>query len=691
MRSLMQKLTGKKVAPLVVLAVGACLFLPLLGSFGLWDPHEVRVADVAKEVAASGSWGMKVSSPRPPLPVWVVVAGFKLFGVGEVGGRLPLALCAILALLVTYYLGEGLSNRRAGLLGALALATMPAFFLGARQLTSSVVPILCTTLAVAGLARAAWPSTEKTAGRRALDLLLGVIGLALGHLAAGTTLGIAVPLSTVALALIIARGPLGAWLAMSGAAVASWSVVFFAYRSATAGSGHGALYSAVLGGIPHASSHATQMVSVLTQLGFGLFPWVILLPLAAARAFATDRDEAPKKSEAAPAPTGGEIGMVAPGQVVTATNTNAAAGAPPEPEQPHAVLTQHQRYGRIVLLLWATIGYLATTLQCATVGEVAFVSVAAVALLAGIFLDEVLDDPRPLALPALVIALGAAILAHDFFLMPEKFAGAHVLEGIKWPGPLLAAPYVILFMGLAWGGVLGLAHIVKHQRRETLVFGAVGVAILTALTTSFWIIPSVSAHLSYKGLFTKYKNLGGSDGELGKYHVPTNLSYALPTGGKAQDITGLPQLFQFLAKPARVFVICSSEDLAQIDQYAKTQPGAADGSPAYLVIDDSNSHVLLLSNKLGGGETDRNPLRRQVVRTLPRQPQHELHADFEGKVELIGYYIIDEHDMEADRSTAPAGSYQIFTGMFLGDKRLKAVTGPNDGENRVKLGVVRVK
>jgi hypothetical protein len=47
--------------------------------------------------------------------------------------------------------------------------------------------------------------------------------------------------------------------------------------------------------------------------------------------------------------------------------------------------------------------------------------------------------------------------------------------------------------------------------------------------------------------------------------------------------------------------------------------------------------------------------------------------------------------MEPDRSTAPSGWYQIYGGMFLGDTRLKVVSGPQDGENRVKLGSVRVK
>jgi hypothetical protein len=71
------------------------------------------------------------------------------------------------------------------------------------------------------------------------------------------------------------------------------------------------------------------------------------------------------------------------------------------------------------------------------------------------------------------------------------------------------------------------------------------------------------------------------------------------------------------------------------------------------------------------------------------------HVPLEGKFPtnywVPGYYIIDEHDMEPDRSTTVPGWYQIYTGFWLGDQRLKAISGNNDGENRVKIGAVRVK
>ena len=58
-----------------------------------------------------------------------------MFGQHELGARLFGALLAIGAMLAVYWAGVGLFRRRAGLLGALALGTMPLFILQARPET----------------------------------------------------------------------------------------------------------------------------------------------------------------------------------------------------------------------------------------------------------------------------------------------------------------------------------------------------------------------------------------------------------------------------------------------------------------------------------------------------------------------------------------------------------------------------
>jgi hypothetical protein len=67
-----------------------------------------------------------------------------------------------------------------------------------------------------------------------------------------------------------------------------------------------------------------------------------------------------------------------------------------------------------------------------------------------------------------------------------------------------------------------------------------------------------------------------------------------------------------------------------------------------------------------------------------------LEGSFPTQYWVPGFYITDEHSIIPDRATQQAGYYQIFMGFFSGDRRLKVVSGPQDGDNRVKLGSVHI-
>lgn len=719
---------------LLLLLLAALLLLPMLGRYGLWDPHEVRVAEVAREMAHTHSWTVPARyAGKPILLLEAIAFGYRFVGNSELGGRLPVALLSIATLLACFYAGSGLLRRRAALLGSLALLTMPVFFLGARQLTSAVAPLLGTTLAIGGLARAAWPAPEAGGERQVIGhLLVGLLGLALAQAAAGFGLGVAVPLLALTAALWAAgdgpaaaasvdgmaapapaSSPLGfARLVLSALALGALALTGYGWWQAMPTGPHPG-YSWILGGAPHMANHQVQATSVLKPLGFGAFPWVVLAPLGAAPLLVTS----------------------APGTA-----------------------DRRQAFGRLLLLVWAVVAYLGTTLFAASVGDTTFGAYAAVALLAGAFLDDACEAAGPQALAGLAVIAGAATLAHDFFMAPEGFVGAHVIEGIKWPPVVTAPAYLLLVAGLLWAALLGAALILPTTSsrwlpsRRALVSAALGTALALTVLTIAWVVPQVSQHLSMKGLFVKYKSIVGTgSSEIGKYHVPGQLS----DYGKTTELTSLPQMFDFLGRPERVFVITGADDLPGIDQYAKQRDKEAAGRPAtYFVIDDSNSKFLMLSNRLGG-EQDKNPLRRFVLpveQGLPHPPQFAVRADFEGKVELVGYdlplelergrpfkitlyykvnqpiaggyrifihfdgpgsrfngdhtpldgkfptnywvpgfYVIDEFTVTPDRVTQPSGTYTLYSGFWAGDQRLKVVAGPSDGENRVRMGTLRVR
>jgi 4-amino-4-deoxy-L-arabinose transferase-like glycosyltransferase len=187
-------------------ALSLVLFFPKLGSFGFWDPYEIKVADAARNLA-TGQTTMAQATHiigRPPATVAIVAAGFKLFGVGELGGRLPIAITSLLAVLACFYAGSSLIRRRGALLGAFVLATTPAFLLGARQLTTNAPLLLATSLSVGGLVRLCWRPEHSTPVRGVLDALLTAIGLFIGFTSGAILVGVVAPVAAVAVAVAAA-------------------------------------------------------------------------------------------------------------------------------------------------------------------------------------------------------------------------------------------------------------------------------------------------------------------------------------------------------------------------------------------------------------------------------------------------------------------------------------------------------
>ena len=143
---------------LFVLLIGALLYLPFAGSYGLFDPWETHYGEVGRQMARRNDFislywpGSPLDGEhfwsKPVLTFWMMALSMKVFGIGG-GGlaagefalssraewalRLPFCLMSLLALLGVYLPVSRFVSRRAGLLSVLALATFPMFSLVARQ------------------------------------------------------------------------------------------------------------------------------------------------------------------------------------------------------------------------------------------------------------------------------------------------------------------------------------------------------------------------------------------------------------------------------------------------------------------------------------------------------------------------------------------------------------------------------
>ena len=157
-----------------VLVVGALLYFPTLGLFSLWDPWETHYGEVAREILARDDWvslwwaqdGWFWS--KPILNFWIQSismatlgthfrADQMLMGYGGVASahpewvvRMPNVLFALVAMYILYKGVAKIFGRRAGMLGAIALATMPDWFFLAHQ-TMTDMPFVASMTAAMGL------------------------------------------------------------------------------------------------------------------------------------------------------------------------------------------------------------------------------------------------------------------------------------------------------------------------------------------------------------------------------------------------------------------------------------------------------------------------------------------------------------------------------------------------------------
>ena len=748
------KMLSRTPGWLLVLALGAVVLLPGLGNYGLWDPTEVRPADNARRLfenkTAREPPTRGPSRLSPPLTSWLIAIGFRLFGVNEFAGRIPIALCGLLALLLVWRVGRRLDSEAAGLLAALVLLTCPAFIFQSRQLSSHIVLNLALMASIGGFAAYVVPADNR---RSSFDLFIGCLGLIAGCLTHSVVLGAILPLVALALTVLIDRPdaaggdprerpttlePVG-WPLWVGLALSTAVIGLLVSQLGGA--------DWLLGGQIHRSASAPTFDAMYKQTGFAFFPWVGLLP--ASLAFFL--------------------------------------------QSPASMHARGPRFATSLILVALVLAYVTTTFLSIYVAKVTLAVLPLLSVAVGLLLMQMLATGSQHRLWALLALALIVALQQDYTLNPESLAFSHLSEAAKFPAELniknwitgFGVGFALLFY-LALGGMPRPRKSTLEKRRWEQLSGlrssvswmlnsgidritwladraawplrqlggrdgrnyclaAGGLAITFAVWCSWYLLPELSLHLSNKALFETYHRCREGQQPLAQYMV-SGRGAAYYNDGKVQQLSSRTALFNQLKAKERSFVLIPAGQLAAIDQAARRD------RLKYYVLDDRNSQYLILSNQLSGNcARDVNPLRRLVVKTRP-SPQKPLVANFENRVKLLGYdlkdtvrrggkfaiklyfevlsrmpsgyklfihfdqpahrfhgdhkplggkyptqywlpgdFIIDPHEVEIPLLTTPSGTYKIYAGFWLGSKRLKVTEGPNDGVNRVLLGTLRVR
>jgi 4-amino-4-deoxy-L-arabinose transferase-like glycosyltransferase len=200
-----------------VVLLGAGLLFPCMGSYALWDPWETHYGEVSREMLARDDWislwwaqdGWFWS--KPVLDMWMQAIAMATLGVHyqpdkmligdgtkpvmhpEWAVRAPVVLLTIVGMYLLYKGVARTFGRRAGLLGAIVLATMPDWYFVAHQ-TMTDMPFVaamtgCMGLVLLGL------RTPEDAEVRAYEVKVGQTRLRLTawHLVFGLVLVCAIP------------------------------------------------------------------------------------------------------------------------------------------------------------------------------------------------------------------------------------------------------------------------------------------------------------------------------------------------------------------------------------------------------------------------------------------------------------------------------------------------------------------
>lgn len=288
-------------------AVAALFLFPFLAKSGIWDPFELDAADLARRIAVRVFHGGSLEIPGAvstlptltdlkmgELPFTSMALGFRVFGLHDWTGRLPLAIWGFLGVVALYELFARLIDRRAGLFAAIALVTMPLYFMQARTMLGDIVTMASVTIGFVGFAGAMLddvgedePSSFGLA--RLAWFALGLVGIAAGFMSRGFLIGVAIPTLAVGLTWLVLRGGgegrgfslrdgFGV-LALALGLVALGLGLYALARARPEAPLSRALGFAVLRKPP---TDATFDL-VVRQLGHALFPWSAFLPFALGR------------------------------------------------------------------------------------------------------------------------------------------------------------------------------------------------------------------------------------------------------------------------------------------------------------------------------------------------------------------------------------------------------------------------
>jgi 4-amino-4-deoxy-L-arabinose transferase-like glycosyltransferase/lipid-A-disaccharide synthase-like uncharacterized protein len=282
---------GPRMVRELAVIVGLCALLTASSflSRDLWNPDEPRYTEVAREMAVSGQYLVPhlnglVYPEKPPLFFWVAAALWKA-GFGVESGKVLAALSALAVLVAVYLLVRRFMPGVSPLLVAAVTLSMLFFGLYARI---GVIDPFFSALAV-GATALGYVALHRGSPHPKLCWLGVYLLAALGVLTKGPV-GFIIPAVVLVVYGLLARRRVaaGGWVHLAGAAIFAAVVLAWLLPAIARGGPEYRqiiLFKQNLGRAVSSWSHRNPFYYYVVLLPALYFPWSVLLPLAAVKAW----------------------------------------------------------------------------------------------------------------------------------------------------------------------------------------------------------------------------------------------------------------------------------------------------------------------------------------------------------------------------------------------------------------------
>lgn len=750
--------------------------------------------------------------PDLPYGWWPLAGSISLFGATEFGLRLPGLLAAVGVMVLLFVTLRRFFGRQTAWLATCALACMPLFTYHARFMLGSGLDMSLTAIAALcflrvaadddagrGWAWGAWLATGLAGAVAGAVGLIAPIGAAAAVIASrafgedeptGPRLGAlirqAAPIPAAALGLALVGGAWGAalWALPEGQSIAA---LF--------------MWSDTLDGLLKGTDRPS-FDAFVHQLGFGLFPLGALVPFAFAEAlWLPPREDEPRVAGAlfVGIAVWFAAGFLVPAISATYSHFAIFLGAPAvaaicgvyldrvlrSPPQPLLVL------GTILVLalLDSNLKHETQLLADTLVGErvdafpktldgwpisrlFSFAFLGVLLIYQGGIHHFVARFVRWVAYPRARRPRFDWVLLAISFAVPYAlwFKEAHLQKAISYAfwGSLKpsvrraviglaawAVTYAILWLLYAWraravaGRSEGRLSRFFEQAAEradrpgvdrAALFAVLGV---WALFLNLPVARALTTNFSQRGIIERYESIAAPGEPLYRYRLANKNSSFY-----ARELDELSRKdFADRADAAeRFFAIIPRDQLAAINTEFRR---AADRTLP--VLDDRGARFLLVSNRMGEGEEDHNPINTALVDALPPGAT-AVDINFDDKIQLAGWRLdpaepspgspltihlywralvdnpgtwkvfvhidaagqrihgdhepveglfpsrdwrkgdlIDDAHRVTVKRTISAGKFTFYAGLYRGSTRMEVKSGPKDRENRARLGTITVK